>query len=129
MGFWRKKVIQPALDSETESALQEQQELLRKDPSNPRAYFALGTLAHLRGETTAAIEYFKKAIELDPTYAAPHASMGRIYAVQGDYELAWEQARAAERAGDSSLTQQLERYSKATQTPANKTDAKMPEKR
>ncbi|HEX5482365.1 MAG TPA: tetratricopeptide repeat protein, partial [Terriglobia bacterium] len=105
MGFWRKAVIQPALDSETESTVQEQQELLRKEPSNPRAYFALGTLAHLRGETIAAIEHFKKAIELDPAYAAARVSLGRIYAIQGNYELAWQQARAAERSGDSSLIQ------------------------
>lgn len=124
MGFWRKKVIQPALDSETESTLHEQQELLRRDPSNPQAYFALGSLAHLRGETAAAIEFFKKAIELNPAYAAPHASLGRIYAIQGNYELAWEQARAAERSGDRSLVDQLERYPNTTRLPENKAPQK-----
>lgn len=130
MGFWRKKVIQPALDSETESTLEEQQELLRKDPSNPHAYFALGALAHLRGETAAAIGYFKKTIELDPVYAAPHASLGRIYAIQGNYDLAWEHARAAERSGDRSLVDQLERYSNTTQAPAKEEtpDSKTPQK-
>src|SRR5579859_2072977 len=83
MSFWRKRVIQPALDHEEEAAIREQQELFEKDPSNPKPCFALGTLAHFRGRADEAIQYFLKAIELDPTYSAPHVSLGRIFAVQG----------------------------------------------
>jgi tetratricopeptide (TPR) repeat protein len=110
MSFWRNAVIQPALDADFNTTVEEQRELLRKDPSNPHAYFALGTLVHFRGDTEAAIPFFLKAIELDAAYAAPHASLGRIYAVKGSYDLAWLHAREAERLGDPSLVQQLERY-------------------
>ncbi|HTV56625.1 MAG TPA: tetratricopeptide repeat protein [Terriglobia bacterium] len=110
MSFWRNTVIQPALNSALDAAVNEQQELLRRDPSNPYAYFALGTLAHLHGNTDAAIPFFLKAIELNPTYAAPRVSLGRIYAVKASYELAWQHAREAERLGDPSLVQQLQRY-------------------
>ncbi|MDE3180220.1 MAG: hypothetical protein KGM47_11260 [Acidobacteriota bacterium] len=114
MSFWRKSVIQPALESEEEAAIREQRDLLRQDPTNPKQYFALGTLAHLRGRTGEAIQCFLKSIELDLHYAAPHVALGRIFAVQGDAELAWKHAREAERLGDHSLTEQLERYPAAT---------------
>lgn len=117
MSFWRKKVIQPALDFEEEAAIREQQDLLQKDPSNPRPYFALGTMAHFRGRTDEAIQYFLKAIELDPAYAAPHASVGRIFAVRGQLDLAWKHAREAERLEDRSLVEQLERYPAAAKPP------------
>jgi tetratricopeptide (TPR) repeat protein len=110
MGFWRNAIIQPALDADITTAVGEQKELLRADPSNPGPYFALGTLAYFHGDTETAIQFFLKALELDPAYAAPHASLGRIYVVQGKYELAWRHAREAERLGDPSLVQQLERY-------------------
>ncbi|MGH9450280.1 MAG: tetratricopeptide repeat protein [Terriglobia bacterium] len=114
MSFWRKTVIQPALDSEEEAAIREQQRLLELDSLNPKPHFALGTMAHFRGRTDEAIQYFLKAIDLDPSYAAPHASLGRIFAVQGELTLAWKHAREAERLGDKSLVEQLERYPAAT---------------
>jgi Flp pilus assembly protein TadD len=114
MGFWRNQVIQPALDSEIDAAVREQMALLELDPSNARAYFALGTLAHFRGRTETAIGCFLKAIELAPQDPAPHVSLGRIYAIEGHDDLAWKHAREAERLGDRSLLEQLERYPHAT---------------
>ncbi len=111
MDFWREKVIQPALDRDVNAARAEQRAILERDPGNAPAHFALGTLSHFQGQTDAAIDFFLRAIKLDPAYAAPHASLGRIYAVQGLYDLAWQHAREAERLGDPSLVQQLERYS------------------
>jgi tetratricopeptide (TPR) repeat protein len=114
MSFWRGTVIQPALNADLHATVHEQKEILRRDPANPHAYFALGTLAHFRGDTEGAILFFLKAIELDPAYAAPHISLGRIYAIKESYELAWKHARQAERLGDRSLLEQLERYPAAT---------------
>ena len=119
MSFWRKKVIQAALDSEEEATIREQHALLQHNPSNPKPHFALGTVAHLRGRTDEAIQCFLKAIELDPTYAAPHVSLGRLYAIQGKNHLAWEHAREAERLGDRSLVEQLERYPLAARPKSN----------
>ena len=114
MSFWRKKVIEPALHSEEEAAIREQQKLLERDPANPKACYALGAMAHLRGQVNEAERYFLNAIEADPSYAAPHVSLGRIFAVQGKNDLAWKHAREAERLGDRSLVEQLERYPDAT---------------
>ena len=82
----------------------------RKTPNNAKAYFALGTLSHFQGEIEQAIQYFQKSIELNPADAAPHLSLGRLYAVRGEYKLAWKHARAAEALGACDLVEMLERY-------------------
>ena len=108
--FWRKEVIQPALNTEVEAAVAEQQSILAKNPNNAQACYALGTLSHFQGEIEQALQYFGKAIEIDPTYTAPHLSVGRIFAVRGDYQRAWKHARAAEALGARDLVEMLERY-------------------
>src|SRR5579871_288965 len=100
MSFWRQEVAQPALDKGVEEAIAEQQALLQQNARNAGAHFALGTLTYYAGDHLAAAEHFRKAIELDPDYAAPRVSLGRMLAVAGDDEAAWEQARAAQRLGD-----------------------------
>jgi protein O-GlcNAc transferase len=113
MPFWRREVIQPALDTDVDTACKEQEAILAEDPNNAKAHFALGTLSHLQGRTDAAIQYFLRAIELDPAYAVPHISLGRIAIVRGSYAEAWKHAHEAERLGDRSLVEQLERYPQA----------------
>jgi len=112
MSFWRREVIQPILDQDIESSIAEQLAILQQDARNASAHFALGTLHHFSGNRHAAVSHFEQAIELDPTYAAPHVSLGRILAVEGDEEKAWRHAREAEQLGDRSLTEQLERYAR-----------------
>lgn len=109
--FWRKEVIQPALERDVQAAVAEQEALLARDPRNAPACFALGTLLHFQGESERAIQYFRKSIDLDGANPAPHLSLGRIFAVRGDYELAWRHARAAEALGARDLVEMLERYS------------------
>ncbi|MGH9327032.1 MAG: tetratricopeptide repeat protein [Terriglobia bacterium] len=117
MSFWRNKVIEPALDAGTDSAIREQEEFLRQDPSNPHPHLALGALEYLRGNAEIAIEHFRKALELDPGCASAHVGLGRIYAVRGQTDLAWQHARAAAIAGNHSLLEQLERYPSASRPP------------
>lgn len=117
MSFWRKHVIDPALGAEEQAAIREQQHLLEQNPSDPKPLYALGSLAHLRGHVDDAMRYFQAAVDLDPSYAAPHVSLGRIYAVQSKTDLAWRHAREAERLGDRSLVEQLERYPNAAKEP------------
>lgn len=108
--FWRDTVIQPALNHDVEAAVAEQQLILASDPHNAHAYFALGTLSHFQGHVEQAIQLFHKSIELDSQSAAPHLSLGRIYAVRGDYAKAWQHARAAEGLGARELVELLEKY-------------------
>ena len=120
MSFWRQDVIQPGLDRDVRDTMAEQLAILEHDPNNSRAHFALGTLYHFQGRADAALGCFLKAIALDSKYAAPHINLGRIYAVQGSYELAWRHAREAERLGDPSLVEQLTRYSNRGTGPGRK---------
>lgn len=113
MSFWRREVIQPILDQDIESSIAEQLAIIERDPRNARAHFALGTLYHFSGDRHAAVTHFEQAIGLDPAYAAPHVSLGRLLAVEGNDQEAWKHARQAERLGDRSLVEQLERYAGA----------------
>jgi tetratricopeptide (TPR) repeat protein len=108
--FWRDEVIQPALNNDVDDAVAEQRAILAKDPNNAKAYFALGTLSHFRGEIEQAIEYYRKSIELNPADTAAHLSLGRIHAVRREYAEAWKHARAAEALGANDLVEMLERY-------------------
>ena len=108
--FWRKQVIRPSLNSEVDLAVTEQKAVLAKDPNNANAYFALGTLTQFQHDVDQAIQYFTKSIELDASAYAPHLSLGRIYAVRGDYDAAWKHARIAESLGARDLVEMLERY-------------------
>lgn len=108
--FWRDQVIQPALNNEVNDAVAEQRAILAKDPNNAKAYFALGTLSHFQGEIEQAIHYYQKSIELNPSDAAAHLSVGRIHAVRREYTEAWKHARAAEALGARDLVEMLERY-------------------
>lgn len=110
MSFWRREVVQPILDRDVEREIAEQRAILGRDPRNAPAHFALGTLHHFCGDRQAAVSHFEQAIDLDATYAAPHVSLGRILAVEGHDQEAWEHGRTAERLGDRSLIEQLERY-------------------
>ena len=113
MSFWRQEVAQPALDEDVERAIAEQRAILDREPANARAHFALGTLLQFSGHIETAAGCFERAIACDPRYAAPHASLGRLRAVQGDSAAAWRHAREAERLGDRSLLELLERYPNA----------------
>jgi tetratricopeptide (TPR) repeat protein len=108
--FWRDNVIQPALNHDVEAAVAEQQAILATDPNNAQAYFALGTLRHFQGATGQAMQYFQKSVELDSSNPGPHLSLGRIYALRGEYAEAWKHARAAEALGARDLVEMLERY-------------------
>ncbi|MDC7996239.1 tetratricopeptide repeat protein [Altibacter sp. HG106] len=44
------------------------EEVIASDPNNPELYYNLGVGTAQRGETDKAMEYYKKALELDPNY-------------------------------------------------------------
>jgi len=124
MSFWRHDVIQRALDHELQAEVAEQRATLEREPNSPRAHFALGTLSHLQGRTDEAIALYLRAIELDPSYAAPHVSLGRIWAIKGLYDEALKHAREAERLGERTLMEQLERYSTVESSSPGRTGSR-----
>jgi tetratricopeptide (TPR) repeat protein len=47
-------------------------------------YYTLGTVYSRKGEFNEAVDCYRRAIELDSTFADPHNNLGNIYARRGD---------------------------------------------
>jgi tetratricopeptide (TPR) repeat protein len=110
MSFWRKDVIQPALDSETRQHMEEQLSWIRTEPANAQPYCNLARLYRMDGRQEEALGLLLEAVRLDDGLAEAHIELVEIYAIRADYKAAWRHARAAERANDSRGVQLLERY-------------------
>ena len=53
-------------------------ELISSDPNNPELYFNLGVTSGKSGYKEKAMDYYKKAIELDPDYIGAHINMASL---------------------------------------------------
>ena len=54
------------------------QEAIAQDPTNAMLYYNLGVVNGNEGKRDEAIEYYKKAIELDPTYEATYLNLSSV---------------------------------------------------
>ena len=113
-GFFRKEMIEPALDHETERHVREQRAAIAADPAFARGYHNLGVLYRLQGEAALAEEQFQKALSLDTRLVESHIQLGQMCVVRGDYEAAWLHAKEAAELGDPQLLELLERYPRLT---------------
>ena len=64
---------------------------LLKDKSVPETFYYLGRLAQQESEDERAMELFRKAIELAPSYAFAHAALGASYLRLRNYPLAQQE--------------------------------------
>ncbi len=108
--FFRKELVEFALDYETERHIAEQKAALEANPAWARGYLNLGLLYQTQLKQNLALEYFLRALSLDPKLADAHVAAGQVYAVRGDYAKAWEHGRAAAACGNRRLLDLLERY-------------------
>jgi cytochrome c-type biogenesis protein CcmH/NrfG len=113
VNFWRKKVIQPALDSETRKHMEEQLAWIAREPGNARPYLHLAEFYRMEGREDEALGLMLHSVQLDPEFAAAHASLAELYAVRSDYPAAWRHARLAESAGESRAVALLRRHNVA----------------
>jgi cytochrome c-type biogenesis protein CcmH/NrfG len=88
MSFWRKEVIDFALDSETGAHLREQKEWIAREPANPRPWYNLAQLYRMQWKADEALGLLLEAVRLDETFAAAHVALAEIYAVREDYQAA-----------------------------------------
>ncbi len=110
MSFWRKQVIDFALDHETRRHMDEQLAWIARDPANPRPYCHLAQLYRISGKQDEALGLLLEAVRLDPVFADAHAGLAEIYVVRGDYEAARRHASIAEQNGNASVAKLLKRY-------------------
>jgi tetratricopeptide (TPR) repeat protein len=51
--------------------------ILKEDPDTAEAYYGLGRIANLQGESAKALQSFQRAVELFPTYGAAHYALAQ----------------------------------------------------
>ncbi len=110
MGFWKKELIDFALDHETRRHVEEQRAWIAREPSNPEPYANLAQLYRMENRQEEALGLLLEAVRLNPDFAAAHTSLAEIYAVRGDYSAAWRHARSAQRHGDPRPVEMLQRH-------------------
>jgi len=110
VGFWRKQVIDFALDQETLRHMREQMEWIEREPANARPYYHLALLYRMQGKQDEALGLLLEAVRLDDSLAEAHVELAEIYAIRGDSEAAWLHARAADRYGNRRAVELLARY-------------------
>jgi cytochrome c-type biogenesis protein CcmH/NrfG len=109
MSFWRKEVIDVALDHETRKQMEEQRTWIEREPGNPRPFCNLAQFYRMNGKQDEALGLLLEAVRLDGSFTEAHAGLAEIYVVRGDYAAAWKHARAAEQGGDGRAVEMLER--------------------
>ena len=110
MSFWRKEVIQPALDDETRRHIAEQREWIAREPLNAKPYYHLAQLYRMDGRQEEALGLLLEAVRLDSGFADAHAALAEVYVVREDYAAAWRHALAAEKGGNPKPAEMLRRY-------------------
>jgi tetratricopeptide (TPR) repeat protein len=110
MSFWRKEVIDPALERETVAHIREQKEWIAREPENPRPWYNLAQLYRMEQRQDEGLALLLEAVRLDAACADAHAALAEIYAVRGDYDAAREHARKAEEQGNSRGVEMLRRH-------------------
>jgi tetratricopeptide (TPR) repeat protein len=110
VGFWRKQVIETALDHETAQHVREQLEWIAREPGNARPYYHLAQLYRMQWKQDDALALLLEAVHLDPALGEAHVALAEIYAVRADYAAAWRHARKAERHGHPQAIELLTRH-------------------
>ena len=110
MSFWRKEIIDFALDHETRTQIEEQRAWVEREPGNPKPYYHLAQLYRVAFKQDEALGLLLEAVRLDPVYRDAHAALAEIYVTRSDDKAAWHHARLAEKYGDDSTVGLLTRY-------------------
>jgi tetratricopeptide (TPR) repeat protein len=110
VGFWKRQVIDFALDHETRKHMEEQRAWIAREPANPHPYANLAQLYRMEQRQEEALGLLLEAVRLDPAFAAAHVSLAEMYAITGDYPAARRHAHIAETNGDSRAAEMLRRH-------------------
>ena len=110
MSFWRKEVIDFALDRETQTAIDEQRARILREPANAKPYYHLAQLYRVAFKQEEALGLLLEAVRLDANFAEAHASLAEIYILRDDLAAAWRHGRLAESQGEPRVVEMLKRH-------------------
>ncbi len=110
MTFWRKEVIDFALDRETATHIREQREWIAREPQNPRPWYNLAQLYRIAQKQDEALALLLEAVRLDDACADAHVALTEIYAVRADYPAAQKHAAKAAQNGNPRGVELLRRH-------------------
>lgn len=110
MTFWRKEVVDFALDRETAGHISEQKKWIACEPQNPRPWYNLAQLYRIERRQDEALALLLEAVSLDAAYAEAHVALTEIYAVRADYAAAREHAHQAAQHGNPRGVELLRRH-------------------
>ncbi|MFN7997690.1 MAG: hypothetical protein U0Q18_28990 [Bryobacteraceae bacterium] len=110
MSFWRKEVIDAALDAETVAHIAEQKEWIAREPRNPQPWYNLARLYRMQWKADEALGLLLQAVALQDSFPPAHLALAEIYAIREDYPAAWKHARKAEQCGDAAACEMLRRH-------------------
>jgi len=111
MSFWRREVIDFAMDQETRTQMAEQIAWIEREPANARPYYHLAQLYRVAYRQDEALGLLLEAVRLDANFADAHAALAEIYIVRGDDAAAKRHADIAEANGNSTAAELLRKYS------------------
>jgi len=110
MTFWRKELINPALQHETAAHIREQQEWIAREPGNARPWYNLAQLYRIEHRQDEALALLLEAVRLDDACADAHVALAEIYAVREDYAAAGRHAQKAGEHGNPQAAEMLRRH-------------------
>jgi cytochrome c-type biogenesis protein CcmH/NrfG len=110
MSFFRREVVDFALDQDADKIAREQREWIAREPGNAKPYYQLAQIYRMRRDQDSALGLLLEAVRLDPALTPAHVSLTEIYIVRNDYPAAWRHARAAESSGNMQAVELLLRY-------------------
>jgi cytochrome c-type biogenesis protein CcmH/NrfG len=110
VSFWRKEIIDFALDRETQAAIEEQRAWIAREPANAKPYYHLAQLYRVAFKQEEALGLLLEAVRLDANFAEAHASLAEVYVIREDHKAAWRHARAAQEHGVTRAVEMLTRH-------------------
>ena len=90
----QKLATSMSLAGDLPGAVQQLQELLRRDPAFPSAHYTLGVLLQANGQADLAIERFASAVQYEPTYLHARLQLANVLRSRGRYDPARQQYAA-----------------------------------
>ncbi|MFH1519813.1 MAG: tetratricopeptide repeat protein [Candidatus Omnitrophota bacterium] len=102
-----------------DEAIAEYNKGLKIAPS-PAIYCFLGNIYATKDMLDESIMQYKCAIELDPNYGDAHCFIADCYRRKGEYNLAWQHARIAQKLGQPLATYEIEELNKVSSEPSLK---------